>query len=193
MSISPCGRDVVLASKEGLHVIDLDSPYSPPRYLPHHTPWEVADVQWSPFAARDQWVVSTSNQKALVWNLAMKTWQNSIEIVLHAHSRAITDINFSAFHPDVLATVPWTALCTAGIYVHRPGRLSHSQIGLLVRPRSNGTDKILTSSRVLTTDFFGFGMTVWAHTQSGLLKRTTPRSMALTGIVSDAVHWSLAP
>lgn len=112
MSISPCGRDVVLASKEGLHVIDLDSPYSPPRYLAHHTPWEVADVQWSPFAARDYWVASTSNQKALVWNLAMKTWQNSIEHVLHAHSRAITDINFSASHPDVLAT------CAVDSFVH---------------------------------------------------------------------------
>lgn len=112
MSISPCGRDVVLASKEGLHVIDLDSPYSPPRYLPHHTPWEVADVQWSPFAARDYWVVSTSNQKALVWNLAMKTWQNSIELVLHAHTRAITDINFSAHHPDTIAT------CAVDSFVH---------------------------------------------------------------------------
>lgn len=112
MSISPCGRDVVLASKEGLHIIDLDSPYSPPRFLPHHTPWEVADVQWSPFAARDYWVVSTSNQKALVWNLAMKTWENSIEHVLHAHSRAITDINFSAHHPDVLAT------CSVDSFVH---------------------------------------------------------------------------
>lgn len=112
MSISPCGRDVVLASKEGLHVIDLDSPYSPPRYLPHHTPWEVADVQWSPFAARDYWVASTSNQKALVWNLAMKTGENSIEHVLHAHSRAITDINFSAHHPDLLAT------CSVDSFVH---------------------------------------------------------------------------
>ncbi|KAK2735794.1 hypothetical protein FQN55_001976 [Onygenales sp. PD_40] len=112
MSISPCGRDVVLASKEGLHIIDLDSPYSPPRYLPHHTPWEVADVQWSPFASRDSWVVSTSNQKALVWNLAMKTSRNSIEYVLHAHSRAITDINFSAHHPDMLAT------CAVDSFVH---------------------------------------------------------------------------
>lgn len=112
MSISPCGRDVVLASKEGLHVIDLDSPYSPPRYLPHHTPWEVADVQWSPFAARDYWVASTSNQKALVWNLAMKTGNNSIEHVLHAHSRAITDINFSAHHPDLIAT------CSVDSFVH---------------------------------------------------------------------------
>ncbi|KAI5310720.1 hypothetical protein KEM55_002946 [Ascosphaera atra] len=112
MSISPCGRDVVLASKEGLHIVDLDNPYSPPRYLPHHTPWEVADVQWSPFASRDSWVVSTSNQKALVWNLAMRTTQNSIEYVLHAHSRAITDINFSALHPDILAT------CAVDSFVH---------------------------------------------------------------------------
>ncbi|KAL3472343.1 hypothetical protein BJX99DRAFT_8283 [Aspergillus californicus] len=112
MSISPCGRDVVLASKEGLHIIDLDSPYSPPRYLPHHTPWEVADVQWSPFAARDYWVVSTSNQKALVWNLAMQSYQNSIEHVLHGHTRAITDINFSAHHPDVLAS------CAVDSFIH---------------------------------------------------------------------------
>ncbi|KAI2084008.1 hypothetical protein LOZ36_005199 [Ophidiomyces ophidiicola] len=112
MSISPCGRDVVLASKEGLHIIDLDNPYTPPRYLAHRTPWEVADVQWSPFAARDMWVVSTSNQKALVWNLAMVSCQNSIELVLHAHSRAITDINFSAHHPDILAT------CAVDSFVH---------------------------------------------------------------------------
>ena len=112
MSISPSGRDVVLASREGLHIIDLDSPYSPPRYLAHRTSWEVADVQWSPFAARDFWVVSTSNQKALVWNLAMSSWQESIEFVLHGHTRAITDINFSAHDPDVLAT------CAVDSFVH---------------------------------------------------------------------------
>jgi hypothetical protein len=112
MSISPSGRDVVLASREGLHIIDLDSPYSPPRYLPHRTSWEVADVQWSPFAARDFWVVSTSNQKALVWNLGMTSWQGSIEFVLHGHTRAITDINFSAHGPDILAT------CAVDSFVH---------------------------------------------------------------------------
>jgi WD repeat-containing protein 59 len=95
-----------------LHIIDLDLPYSPPRYLPHRTSWEVADVQWSPFAARDFWVISTSNQKALVWNLGIKSWQDSVEFVLHGHTRAITDINFSAHHPDVLAT------CAVDSFVH---------------------------------------------------------------------------
>ena len=111
-SISPCGRDVVLASRQGLHIIDLDSPWSPPRHLAHHTPWDVADVQWSPFAARDYWVVSTSNQKALVWNLALANAQSSVEHVLHGHSRAITDINFSAHYPDILAT------CAVDSFVH---------------------------------------------------------------------------
>ena len=112
MTISPSGRDVALASKEGLHIIDLDSPYSPPRHLPHRTQWEVADVQWSPFASRDYWVVSTSNQKALVWNLDAKYGQDSIQHVLHGHRRAITDINFSAHNPDILAT------CAVDSFVH---------------------------------------------------------------------------
>lgn len=98
--------------RQGLHIIDLDTPFQPPRHLSHHIPWEVADVQWSPFASRDYWVVSTSNQKALVWNLAMVNPRASIEHVLHAHSRAITDINFSAHHPDVIAT------CAVDSYVH---------------------------------------------------------------------------
>ena len=97
--------------RQGLHIIDLDSPYSPPRYLPHQTPWEVADVQWSPFAARDYWIVSTSNQKGLVWNVMARS-KSSVEHVLHAHSRAITDINFSAHNPDVLAT------CAVDSFVH---------------------------------------------------------------------------
>ena len=42
----------------------------------------------------------------------MSTPQASIEHVLHAHTRAITDINFSAHHPDVLAT------CAVDSYVH---------------------------------------------------------------------------
>ncbi|KAF1812706.1 hypothetical protein P152DRAFT_396949 [Eremomyces bilateralis CBS 781.70] len=111
-SISPSGRDVVLASREGLHIIDLDNLYSTPRHLVHRSPWEVADVQWSPFSSRDYWIVSTSNQKALVWNLDMLTRQAPIEHTLHAHSRAITDINFSALHPDLLAT------CAVDSYVH---------------------------------------------------------------------------
>ena len=92
------------ARNEGLHIVDLDNIYSPPRLVKHFTTGDVADVQWSPFASRDSWLISTTNQKALVWNLNMRQSPAPIEYVLHGHSRAITDINFSAHHPDLLAT-----------------------------------------------------------------------------------------
>ncbi|KAI5861078.1 hypothetical protein GGS23DRAFT_578695 [Durotheca rogersii] len=113
-TISPCGRDIALASPEGLAIIDLDS-YSPPRRLSSHgMPWLVVDVQWSPFAARDYWVASTANHRCLVWNLNLRedSPTGAIEHSLQAHSRAITDINFSAHHPDILAT------CAVDGYVH---------------------------------------------------------------------------
>lgn len=57
-------------------------------------------------------MVSTSNQKALLWNLEMNSSRSCIEHVLHGHTRAITDINFSAHHPDILAT------CAVDSFVH---------------------------------------------------------------------------
>ncbi|SCW04224.1 LAFE_0H08812g1_1 [Lachancea fermentati] len=111
VSINPSGRDVVLASRQGLYVVDLDDPFSAPRWLHHITSWEVADVQWSPHPAKPYWVVSTSNQKALVWNLSRSS-SNAIEHVLHGHFRAITDINFHPSHPEILAT------CSIDTYVH---------------------------------------------------------------------------
>ncbi|SCV00193.1 LAME_0G08152g1_1 [Lachancea meyersii CBS 8951] len=111
VSISPSGRDVVLASRQGLFIVDLDDPFSAPRWLHHLTSWEVADVQWSPHPSKSSWVVSTSNQKALVWNLS-KSSSNAVEHVLHGHFRAITDINFHPQHPEILAT------CSIDAYVH---------------------------------------------------------------------------
>ncbi|KAI1178945.1 WD repeat-containing protein [Nemania sp. FL0916] len=106
-TISPSGRDVALASPEGLAIIDLDSPFNPPRRLSTHgLPWLVVDVQWSPFAARDYWVASTANHRCLVWNLSLRedSTGGAVEHSLQGHTRAITDVNFSAHHPDVLAT-----------------------------------------------------------------------------------------
>ncbi|KAF9400714.1 hypothetical protein BGX21_003663, partial [Mortierella sp. AD011] len=111
MSISPSSRDVVLAARKGLFIIDLENPYEQPRVLHHLTKWEVADVQWNPHFSRENWIASTSNQKALIWNLGHNV-PRAVELILHAHSRAITDINWSPFHPDLLAT------CSVDTFVH---------------------------------------------------------------------------
>ncbi|KAJ7292557.1 hypothetical protein C8J57DRAFT_1490063 [Mycena rebaudengoi] len=105
MSISPTSRDVVLAARRGLFIIDLESPLSVPRFLPQGGTWDVADVQWNPHPSRAEYIVSTSSEKLLIWNLhlpsaALSSFSggapSSIQHVLHAHYRAITDINW---HP----------------------------------------------------------------------------------------------
>ncbi|KAI8934660.1 hypothetical protein NX059_008351 [Plenodomus lindquistii] len=105
-SISPAGRDVVLASKNGLRIIDLDYPYSLPLFIPSPSTWDVADVQWSPFSSRAEWIASAQNHSALIYNLNMpyNNKKAPIERKLETHTRTITDINFSAHHPDILAT-----------------------------------------------------------------------------------------
>lgn len=104
MSLSPNGRDAVLAGRRGLFIIDLDDPFTTPRWLHHITSWEVADVQWSPHHnSKPSWCISTSNQKALLWDLSRPS-NNAILHVLHKHTRAITDINFHPSDPEVLAT-----------------------------------------------------------------------------------------
>ncbi|RCK66216.1 Maintenance of telomere capping protein 5 [Candida viswanathii] len=104
MSLSPNGRDAVLAGRRGLFIIDLDDPFTPPRWLHHITSWEVADVQWSPHHfVKPSWCISTSNQKALLWDLKRPS-SNAIANILHSHNRAISDINFHPFDPEILAT-----------------------------------------------------------------------------------------
>lgn len=63
MSISPSGRDVVLAARSGLYVIDLEMPLELPRFVPQGGTWDVADVQWNPHPSRGNLVVSTSSEK----------------------------------------------------------------------------------------------------------------------------------
>ncbi|KAI5950781.1 hypothetical protein KGF54_003855 [Candida jiufengensis] len=104
MSLSPNGRDAVLAGRRGLFIIDMDDPFTPPRWLHHITSWEVADVQWSPHSLiKPSWCISTSNQKALLWDLSRPS-NNAIANILHAHTRAISDINFHPSDPEILAT-----------------------------------------------------------------------------------------
>lgn len=58
-AVGPANRDVALGARKGLYVVDLQNPWDIPRFLPHDSAWEVADVQWNPFPARSEWVVST--------------------------------------------------------------------------------------------------------------------------------------
>ncbi|KAF9443401.1 hypothetical protein P691DRAFT_808986 [Macrolepiota fuliginosa MF-IS2] len=103
MSISPSSRDIVLAARRGLFILDLESPLEVPRFLPQGGTWDVADVQWNPHPQRDQYIVSTSSEKLLIWNLLL-VGKTSIEHILKSHYRAITDINWHTTECDTVAS-----------------------------------------------------------------------------------------
>ncbi|KAJ3517825.1 hypothetical protein NLJ89_g245 [Agrocybe chaxingu] len=103
MSISPASRDIVLAARRGLFIIDLDSPLSIPRFLPQGGTWDVADVQWNPHPSHAQYIVSTSSERLLIWNLRLGG-KTSIEHILRSHYRAVTDINWHTSECDVVSS-----------------------------------------------------------------------------------------
>lgn len=111
-SISPSGRDVALVSTEGLQIVDLDHPNEPPRLLPHHSPGNIADIQWSPHASRDSWIIVAAGKIATLWDVAQSTPRRPKKSNLVGHNRSIADINFAVFNPDVLAT------CGLDTFVH---------------------------------------------------------------------------
>ncbi|XP_006457486.1 hypothetical protein AGABI2DRAFT_189013 [Agaricus bisporus var. bisporus H97] len=82
MSISPSSRDIVLAARRGLFILDLESPLEVPRFLPQGGTWDVADIQWNPHPQRDHYIVSTSSEKLLIWNL-LRVGKSSIEHILN--------------------------------------------------------------------------------------------------------------
>lgn len=106
LSISPAGRDVALGAKKGLFIVDLSFPYEAPRFVPFDSLWNASDIQWNPYASRSEWVASTSNQQAIIYNLSLSPalGQSAVEHVLRGHTRGITDINWSSSSPEVLAT-----------------------------------------------------------------------------------------
>ncbi|WOO79450.1 putative RWD, RING finger and WD repeat-containing protein [Vanrija pseudolonga] len=106
LSISPSSRDVCLASRKGLYILDLNNVDSAPRFVPQGGTWQIADCQWSPHAVTDNLILSTSSQKLLIWDLAAQT---ALMRSIDAHSRAITDINWHALNPNLMATVAMDA------------------------------------------------------------------------------------
>jgi WD40 repeat protein len=132
LSISPKGRDVVLAAKRGLYILDLENPFEPPRIFQHVSKWDVADVQWNPHVSRNCWIASTSNQKALVWNINrdLTSGTNShVEFILAKHLRAISDIHWSPFSPETLATCSYDAYVYLWDLRQPPTHPSHSFCG----------------------------------------------------------------
>lgn len=104
LSISPSNRDVCLASRKGLFILDMQYPDQVPRWIPQGGFSQIADCQWSPHPATSNLILTTSSQKLLVWDLASTSPSTSLYRSIDAHHRAITDINWHARDPNLMAT-----------------------------------------------------------------------------------------
>jgi WD40 repeat protein len=115
LSISPTGNEAVLAAKRGLYIINLESLDDEAKMMQNMSKWDVADVQWNPHLSKSAWIASTSNQKALIWNIDLNNQGkpgSNVEFTISKHLRAVSDLNWSPFVPETLAT------CSYDAYVH---------------------------------------------------------------------------
>ena len=88
--------------KRSLAVVNLNTPTQGVRKVPRQSKWEISTVQWNPHASHAHWFVTACNQKADLWN-----WdKDKQELIgsLRAHTRVISDLDWSPFNPTTLAT-----------------------------------------------------------------------------------------
>eukprot|EP00126_Sphaerothecum_destruens_P007224 Sdes_comp19748_c0_seq1m11759 len=104
------GKYAVLAARKGLFIVDLEKLDQLPRTLPHNSKWEVVDVQWNPHQEFSSCIATTSNQKALVWNISDERYP--LQHVLQAHTRSISDLHWSVFEKSTIAT------CSVDTLIH---------------------------------------------------------------------------
>ncbi|KAJ1837347.1 hypothetical protein LPJ73_007430, partial [Coemansia sp. RSA 2703] len=102
MSVSPYGRDVVLAGRAGLAIVDLEFPLSPPRTIPISSKSKIAGVAWCPNTQHHGWVATPVSQTLLVHDLAHTTTEPML--VIKAHPTTITDVAWVPKIPSWIGT-----------------------------------------------------------------------------------------
>jgi WD40 repeat protein len=109
LSLDATGKYAALAGKKGLYIVDLDQPTEVSRSLLSNTKWEVSVVEWNPHPSWKGYIASSANQNTLIWNIEDDL---PLQSTLQSHSRAVSDISWSYFDPNVLAT------CSADTYIN---------------------------------------------------------------------------
>ena len=60
--------------------------------------------QWSPHPVTSNLILTTSSQKLLIWDLRSTSPSSCLSRLIFAHARSITDINWHARDPNLMAT-----------------------------------------------------------------------------------------
>ncbi|XP_053401808.1 GATOR complex protein WDR59-like isoform X3 [Mercenaria mercenaria] len=102
MAVDCLGKWAVLAGRRVLALVDLDSPSEKMHRLTRQSKWDISCIQWNPHASHAQLFSAACKQR-----LDLFSWEDgSIKQVcsMKAHSRNISDIDWSPFDVNVIAS-----------------------------------------------------------------------------------------
>ncbi|XP_028513190.1 GATOR complex protein WDR59 [Exaiptasia diaphana] len=101
-SVDCTGSHAVLGARKGLAFINLENPSVIAKKVTRNSKWECGTTEWNPHISHKHTLVSVSNQKAEIWR--WRDGSGTQQQILRAHTRAISDVNWSWYDPQLLST-----------------------------------------------------------------------------------------
>ncbi|KAM9765615.1 GATOR2 complex protein WDR59 isoform 2-T2 [Menidia menidia] len=102
MSVDCLGANAVLSGRRFLYMVDLEAPSETARKIGRHSKWDVGTVQWNPHRSEAHLFAASSNQRVDLYS-----WRGGCgdaHTSLLGHTRVISDLDWSWFHPELLVT-----------------------------------------------------------------------------------------
>ncbi|XP_074522971.1 GATOR2 complex protein WDR59 isoform X1 [Halichoeres trimaculatus] len=102
MSVDCLGSHAVLSGRRFLYLVNLEAPSEPPRKISRQSKWDVGTVQWNPHRSESHVFAASSNQRVDLYS-----WREGcgeVHTSLQAHTRVISDLDWSWFEPEFLVT-----------------------------------------------------------------------------------------
>uniref|UniRef100_A0A3Q3GXG3 WD repeat domain 59 n=1 Tax=Labrus bergylta TaxID=56723 RepID=A0A3Q3GXG3_9LABR len=95
-------RDAQVRQRRFLYMVNLEAPSEPPRKIGRQSKWDVGTVQWNPHRSESHIFAASSNQRVDLYS--WKEGCGEVHTSLQAHTRVISDLDWSWFEPEFLVT-----------------------------------------------------------------------------------------
>ena len=103
-AVSLSGRDAIILSSFGFHIVDLYQPTQRPWTLDCDAPGIPIEVQWHNNSQKSSYILSAIGDKLLTLDCNLGQTSSSPYEYYTAHTRAVTCVDTSSLNSDVIAT-----------------------------------------------------------------------------------------
>ncbi|XP_074645024.1 GATOR2 complex protein WDR59-like isoform X3 [Tubulanus polymorphus] len=102
MAVDCVGHYGLLGGRRLLALVDLHKPSDAVKKFARNSKWEISAMRWNPHQSHGNLFVTASNQRADIF--AWAEGQAGTKAGLKSHTRVISDLDWSPFDPNILAT-----------------------------------------------------------------------------------------